>query len=60
MEEKHKEVFQLARQLYLILPWWKRWQFRKWIESNNWDVKDIYTSCLREAKSLIREEERFN
>lgn len=56
----NQEVLNLARQLYLNLPWWKRWQFRKWTKTNNWDVKDIYTRCLREAKSIVKEEEKFN
>jgi len=54
------EIKTLARQLYLKLPWWKRMQFRVYMKNNNWDVKDIYTRCLREAKWIIQEENKFN
>ena len=60
MKEEQQQVRELARQIYLKLPWWKRAQYRKWKKRNNWDVKDIYTRCLREAKELIRDEQSFN
>jgi hypothetical protein len=59
-KDRREDVRKLARQLYLKLPWWKRATYRKWKKSNNWDVKDIYSRCLREAKEIISDEETFN
>lgn len=53
------QVNEIARQLYFKLPFWKRWSFKKWYKSNEWDVKYIYSDCLEEAFFLRQEEIRF-
>lgn len=58
--DKTVEITELSRKIYLQLPFWKRWQFMRYMESNNWDVKDVYSKCMREAKYIIEEEQRFN
>lgn len=53
--EKEKYILETARLIYLQLPFWKRWQFQYWSDQNNWDVKGVYTECLREAVALWKE-----
>lgn len=57
MENK---VAELAHQLYLKLPWWKRNTYREWWASNNWDVKGIYDRCLKEARSIIEQDNQIS
>lgn len=56
---KEELIKPIARELDYRLPFWKKHKFRKWMKSNNWDVKDVYTQCLREAKYIVEEENRF-
>ena len=53
-------ILQTAKELYMKLPIWKRWQFMKWKESNNWDVKRVYERCVTEAKYLCEENKLYS
>lgn len=49
------EIKQLAIQIYMELPWYKRWQFCKWMQSNTWDVKGVMDRCIQEAKYVVEQ-----
>jgi len=55
--DKKREIKDLARRIYLLKPFWKHRTFRKWMKSNNWDVKHVYADCIDEAKMMIHTEE---
>jgi len=56
IEEINKEeIRKLAIQLYLKLPFWKRWQYVKWHKSNGWDVKKVFRKCTEEARFLLND-----
>jgi uncharacterized protein (DUF2344 family) len=46
-------VFQLATILYTDLPFWKRWKIQKYYRSNNWDVTDQWTQCVKVANKML-------
>jgi hypothetical protein len=52
MEKDATEIYRLAVLLYCDLPWWKRRKVHRFYRSNNWDVTDEWTKCLRVAKKM--------
>lgn len=48
-----KNQQEIAYELFMNLPWWKRAMFFKWYKSNNWDVKHIWEGCMVRAKFIL-------
>jgi hypothetical protein len=50
---REQRILNLATEIYCKLPFWKKWQLCKWVQSNGWDVKYISDKCYEEAKIVI-------
>ena len=50
-----KEILELAQKLYFDLPFYERWNIRKFYKSNYWDVTEKWQNCVHQAERMREE-----